>query len=141
MRSDSPRHSCCGLIASFPGPCASSGGRLPEALFMVFQLDSKGAKVLKPQGAKVLPQASLHCCGLMVSFPGPCASSGGRLPEALFMVFLSETSYSRERSSTFSKRSSLDSPWYWFVVTEVGVGTTQSKCKFEKTFSKIIEFI
>ena len=32
--------------------------------------------------------ASLHCCGLMVSSPGPCASSGGRLPEALFMVFL-----------------------------------------------------
>ena len=23
------------------------------------------------------PQASLHCCGLMVSSPGPCASSGG----------------------------------------------------------------
>ena len=36
----------------------------------------------------LLPQASLHCCGLMVSSPGPCASSGGRLPEALFMVFL-----------------------------------------------------
>ena len=33
---DFPRHRCCGLIASFPGPCASSGGRLPEALFMVF---------------------------------------------------------------------------------------------------------
>ena len=42
---DFPRHRCCGLIASFPGPCASSGGRLPEALFMVFQLDSKGASV------------------------------------------------------------------------------------------------
>ena len=25
-----------------------------------------------------------------VSSPGPCASSGGRLPEALFMVFLLE---------------------------------------------------
>ena len=24
----------------------------------------------------------------MVSSPGPCASSGGRLPEALFMLFL-----------------------------------------------------
>ena len=34
------------------------------------------------------PQASLHCCGLRVSSPGPCASSAGRLPEALFMVFL-----------------------------------------------------
>ena len=32
-------------VASFPGPCASSGGRLPEALFMVVLLDSKGAKV------------------------------------------------------------------------------------------------
>ena len=32
------------------------------------------------------PQASLHCCGLMVSSPGPCASSGGRMPEALFSV-------------------------------------------------------
>ena len=44
---DSPMHSCCGLIASFPGPCASSGGRLPEALFMVFELDSKSEKVCK----------------------------------------------------------------------------------------------
>ena len=41
---DFPRPRCCGLIASFPGPCASSGGRLPGALFMVFQSDSKGAK-------------------------------------------------------------------------------------------------
>ena len=48
---DSPRHSCCGLIASFPGPCASSGGRLPEALFMVFLSDSKGAKVCKSKDA------------------------------------------------------------------------------------------
>ena len=38
---------CCGLLVSSPGPCASSGGRLPEALFMVFLLDSKGAKVCK----------------------------------------------------------------------------------------------
>ena len=36
---------CCGLMVSYPGPCASSGGRLPEALFMVVLLDSKGAKV------------------------------------------------------------------------------------------------
>ena len=35
---------CCGLMVSSPGPCASSGGRLPEAFFMVFQLDSKGQK-------------------------------------------------------------------------------------------------
>ena len=35
---------CCGLMVSSPGPCASSGGRLPEALFMVSRLDSKGAK-------------------------------------------------------------------------------------------------
>ena len=33
-----------GAEAFFPGPCASSGGRLPEALFMGFQLDSKGRK-------------------------------------------------------------------------------------------------
>ena len=34
------------LDSFFSGaPCASSGGRLPEALFMVFQLDSKGAEV------------------------------------------------------------------------------------------------
>ena len=42
---DSSRPSCRGLIASFPGPFSSSGGRLPAALFTVFQLDSKGAKV------------------------------------------------------------------------------------------------
>ena len=33
---DSPRHSCRGLIASFPGPCASSGGRLPPQRFSWF---------------------------------------------------------------------------------------------------------
>ena len=63
---DSPRHSCRGLIASFPGPCASSGGRLPAALFMVFQLDSKGAKVYKhcrsrqELSNKILVQTSIH---------------------------------------------------------------------------------
>ena len=45
--SGSSRHSCCGRIASFQGACASSGGRLPEALFMVLLLDSKGAKACK----------------------------------------------------------------------------------------------
>ena len=42
-----PRHRCCGLIASFPEPCASSGGRLPEALFLVFRLESQGANQCK----------------------------------------------------------------------------------------------
>ena len=54
-----------------------------------------GAKVLEQRALctffSLPPQASLHCCGLMVSSPGPCASSGGRLPEALFMVFLSDS--------------------------------------------------
>ena len=35
----------------------------------------------------LLLQATLLRCGLMVSSPGPCASSGGRLPEAFFLVF------------------------------------------------------
>ena len=35
----------CGLMVSSPGPCASSGGRLPEAFFLVFSLESQGAKV------------------------------------------------------------------------------------------------
>ena len=36
------------LASFFSGAlCALSGGRLPEALFMVFLLDSKGAKVQK----------------------------------------------------------------------------------------------
>ena len=34
-------------MVSSPGPCASSGGRLPEALFIVFRLESKGAEVCK----------------------------------------------------------------------------------------------
>ena len=38
---------CCGVVVSSPGLRASSGGRLPEALFMVFRLESKGAKVCK----------------------------------------------------------------------------------------------
>ena len=42
----------CGAVlrldSFFSGaPCASSGGRLPEALFMVFLLDYKRAKVCK----------------------------------------------------------------------------------------------
>ena len=36
---------CCGLLVSSPGPCASSGWRLSEALFLVLRLDSNGAKV------------------------------------------------------------------------------------------------
>ena len=37
----------CGLMVSSPGPCVSSGGRLPEARFTVFLWDSKGAKACK----------------------------------------------------------------------------------------------
>ena len=44
---------CCGLMASSPWPCASSRGRLPEALFLIFRLESQDAKV--------------HRCGLIVS--------------------------------------------------------------------------
>ena len=39
------------VIVSSPGPCASSGGRLPEALLLVFRLESQGAKVLRPDDA------------------------------------------------------------------------------------------
>ena len=38
---------CCGLLFSSPRLCFSPGWRCPEALFMVFQLDSQGAKVCK----------------------------------------------------------------------------------------------
>ena len=34
-------------MVSCPGPCASSGGRLPEALFMVYRLESQGTEVCK----------------------------------------------------------------------------------------------
>ena len=37
----------CGLKVSSPEPCASSGGRLPEAFFLVFRLESQGAKACK----------------------------------------------------------------------------------------------
>ena len=40
-------HRCCGLIASFPEPCASSGGRLPEAFFLVLRFESQVAKMYK----------------------------------------------------------------------------------------------
>ena len=36
-------------------------------------------------------KAWLLCCGLMVSSPGPWASSGGRLPEAFLLVFRMES--------------------------------------------------
>ena len=36
----------CGVMVSSPEPGASSGGRLPEALFLVFRLESQGAKAL-----------------------------------------------------------------------------------------------
>ena len=52
---------------------------MPEALFMVFQLDSKGAK-----------EALFLVFRLESQGAGPCASSGGRLPAELFMVFLSD---------------------------------------------------
>ena len=35
----------CGLMVSSQEPFASSGGHLPEALFLVFRLESQGAKV------------------------------------------------------------------------------------------------
>ena len=41
-----------GAVVSSPGPCASSGGRLSKALFLVFRLDSKGAKVCKTHKCK-----------------------------------------------------------------------------------------
>ena len=53
---------CCGLMVSSPGPCASSGGRLPEALFMVFLSDSKGAKVCCPAPARPLKIDELFSC-------------------------------------------------------------------------------
>ena len=34
-------------MVSSLGPCASSGGRLPEAFFLVFRLESQAAKVCK----------------------------------------------------------------------------------------------
>ena len=57
--SSRPRcYAACGLMVSSPEPCASSGGRLPEAFFLVFRLESQGAKAfllvfrLESQGAK-----------------------------------------------------------------------------------------
>ena len=41
---------CCGPMVSSARPSASSSGRLPEAFFLVFRLESKGAKA--SQGAK-----------------------------------------------------------------------------------------
>ena len=35
------------MMVSSPGLCFSSGWRLPETLFMVFRLNSKGANVCK----------------------------------------------------------------------------------------------
>ena len=59
----------------------------------------------------LLPQASLHCCGLMVSSPGPCASSGGRLPEAFFLVFRLESQGAEVcKSSLFHFRFRFFSP-------------------------------
>ena len=46
--SSRPRcYAACGLMVSSPEPCASSGGRLPEAFFLAFRLESQGAKVHK----------------------------------------------------------------------------------------------
>ena len=57
---------CCGLLVSSPGPCASSGGHLPEALFMVFLLDSKGAKVyLLPTGLAALLRSAGFFSGVV----------------------------------------------------------------------------
>ena len=57
-----PRPRCCGLTASFPGQCASSGGRLPEELFMVFLSDSKRAKVCKYCGSFLQKKHKCKSC-------------------------------------------------------------------------------
>ena len=49
----------------------------------------------------LLPQASLHCCGLLVSSPGLCASSGGRFLKAFFMVFLLDSKGAKVRKKTY----------------------------------------
>ena len=50
------------------------------------------------------PQVLLQCCGLMVFSPEPCASSGGRLPEALFMGFLSDSKSAKACNSCRSRQ-------------------------------------
>ena len=51
--------------------CVLSGGRLPEALFVVFLLDSKGAGRAACQCAPSFRDFPRHrCCGLIVSFRG-----------------------------------------------------------------------
>ena len=45
------------------------------------------------------PQASLHCCGLLVSSPGQCFSPGWRVPEARFMVFRLDSKGANMRKS------------------------------------------
>ena len=63
------------LASFFSGAlCALSGGRLPEALFMVFLMDSKGAKV--PVVARMGSELgfALACVRLMLSVVPPlCA--------------------------------------------------------------------
>ena len=56
--------------------CVLSGGRLPEALFMVFLLDSKGANVSFESAQSLLPlleqRASVH--PLFATSPGIAAA-------------------------------------------------------------------
>ena len=90
--------------------CVLSGGRLPEALFMVFLLDSKGAKVYS-------------CRGLIASFPGPFASSGGRLPAALFMVFQFDSKGAKGAKGCTQCRSRQELP-NEYLLAKSGVDTT-----------------
>ena len=55
----------CGLMVSSPEPWASSGGRLPEALFLVFRLESQGTKWLHPGRNRRSPagcKSSIRTC-------------------------------------------------------------------------------
>ena len=53
----------------------------------------------------LLHQASLYCCGLIISCPGPCASSGLRLPEEPFMVSRLKSQGARSRFFSLEKAS------------------------------------
>ena len=88
----------------------------------------------------LLPQASLLCCGLMVSSPGPCASSGGRLPEARFMVFLLDSKGTNEavhKCKSCKSRQELSNE---YLLAKIGVDTAENRpLKVCKILAKILK--
>ena len=85
-------------MVSCPGPCASSGGCMPEALFMVFLLDSKGPKVQKFVNFVDLVESFLTSIQYLLAKIGFDAAENGPLKVCHKLAKRSKNSQNKHRA-------------------------------------------